>query len=370
MTRVFLAASAACLLVLILTPLVFCDSATTLPVTLPYVFTLAPGMKPITVALHRGVCPPEYEQAVRKGLSKIIPATKPTTTAADLLERLAGARQTLLAEMTADLALPQEKVAKFLDSTLKPQLEIATSINPKVFVIVATQDQVTAAIKGGWSAPLFHYDPLAGQTLYEPRVQVTVDRQMDDVVLWDEVKAGESDDDISDSLAKIVEDFESSFPLNTGEFAMLQTRNLLIAFMSENVTGPMKLPPSETWFTLGLLGTLSSKYTSPVTGLPRASLSAAMSADSANNPIQSAPLDLYHPYDPNSIEPRYLSMYVDAMSRKSAAVMQKLLDEAGDAAVPKILAELKAHPPADNAALVKSIQSVTGIDLTDDLLPK
>ena len=279
MLRVTIAATTVCLLALVfISPALSQDAAPQSPPPPAYTFVLPPGMKPVTVALHRGVSPKEYEQATREGLTKVIPATKPTTTTSDLLQRLSASRLRLIADMTTDLGVSREDATKFLDTTLKPALQIAAAITPKVYILVATQDQVTAAIKGGWSAPLFHLNPLYNHTFYDPRVQVSIDRAMDDVVLWTEVKPGESDTAIADSVARQIEDFDASFPLNTAEFSMIQTRNFLIRFMSERVTSPLKLPVGETWFSLGLLGTMSSKYTSEITGLPRAGLVKSMSA--------------------------------------------------------------------------------------------
>ena len=63
-------------------------------------------------------------------------------------------------------------------------------------------------------------------------------------------------------------------------------------------------------------------------------------------------------------------MYLDALRRKSAAVINDWLIRAGTGAVGKIIAAAKQSKPADGEALAKLIQEKTGIDLTPALRPQ
>jgi hypothetical protein len=367
MSRVSVAALAVFVLSMVACQIAWPDTPTTVPAR--YALIMPPGMQQVTVAGRTVVCPPQFVGDADSALSKITAATPPTTTASDLLERLAQSRAILIAQMSQDLSVPKDKVVTFLDDKLRPAIQTMADVHAHLYVLVATQKQVTTAIKSGWHAPLFRYNPLADYTFYAPRVLVPADRPMDDVVLWSEVKDSDSDAAISKGTVKTIEDFESGFPLSTGQSAVLQSRNLFINFVAENVVDPLKLPTSSEWFGLGLCGAISCKYTADITDLPRTALAAAISADSPSNPIQSAQQDLLHEFDPSSINAEYMPFYRDAISRKGAAVVQKLLDRAGDAAIAKIVIAVKAHPPADNLELVHVIQGATGVDLTNDLLP-
>lgn len=271
--------------------------------------------------------------------------------------------------MAADLAVPEDKVAAFLGDKLGAELGKMADVKPRIFVLVATQEEVTAAMKAGWADPRFHYNPLADHTFYRPNIRITTDRPMDDAVLWAEVQAKSSPADVADAVVKAYQDTEGEFTSAVSNEAMVLTRNLFIQFVGDNVVTPLKLPPTEQWFGLGLMASMSAKYTSAVTGIGRADLLAPLSVENADNPLKSAPLDLLHPLDPAAIKPQYMPFYIDAMSRKATRVLGKLIEKSGDGVVPKLIAALRDKPPADNDALVKTIQDVTGVDLTTDLLP-
>jgi hypothetical protein len=82
-----------------------------------------------------------------------------------------------------------------------------------------------------------------------------------------------------------------------------------------------------------------------------------------------ASLDLVTGTDTDEIRPERVMYYFDAVNHKSSVVVEKILDKAGDAVVPKILAELKAAVPPDNAAMIELVRKATGVDVTDDLQP-
>lgn len=342
------------------------------PTTAPYVaYTLImpPGMKLITVSGHTAICPPQYEEVAQKCLAKVMPATRPTTMASDILEKLANSRAALAREIAADFDIPGDKIAAFLDGTLKPALERGAAIHARVYVLVGTQDQVTALLKRGWHAPLFQYNPLANRTIYEAHVLVDADRPLDDTVLWDEVRPGESDDEIAANMNTELQTYDAGFLFGCAQTALLQVRTKFVTFLSDSVMTPLKMPDSEHWFQLGVTGAMSSKYEAMITGIPRSALAASMSRDSANNPIQSAPIDLLHEFNTSNIKPDYLPYFMDAVSRKGTAVVQKLIDKAGDPAIMEIINSIRAKMPPDNAALVQLIKDDTGVDLTNDLLP-
>jgi hypothetical protein len=337
----------------------------------PYVLIMPAGMQQVTIGDHTVICPPNYEAAVRQALGKFTPTTRPTTTASSIVERLASSRAALVDEMSTDLGVPKDKVAAFIDEKLKPSLQYLAIFHPRVFVVVATQDQLRAAIKGGWHAPLFHYNPLADHTFFEPRVSVpdSAETKVDDLVILSEVLPNQSDGDIADTLIKTIHDFESGLGQGTTQGALLQIRNKFSDFILDTVIKPLNLPSTEAWFGRGVNGTMSSKYMAMLTGFPRSVLTTAAASDTSSNPFKSAPLDLMHEFDQDSLKPGYAVYYLDAVGRKGTGVLQHLLEKNGDAVVPKLLAAIKATPPADNDALVALIQNVTGVDLTNDLLP-
>jgi hypothetical protein len=371
MKRASVAALSAFILALIIPQPVFSQTPTSQPAPAPYVLITPPLMEKETIDGHVAFCPLELVKTVTAGLHKIKPAARPTTTPSDLVARLDQVRPELLKDMSADLLIPQDKVAAFLDGKLKTMLSELTAIKPHLFLLVCNQEQLDALTKSGWTAPLFYYNHLAQTTIYTPRITVPLDRAMDDVVMWCEVKPNEKDSDIADAVANQIQTFENSFPQSTFTDALLQMRNLMVNFIGENAINPLKLKPTEDWFGLGVIADMSAKYAAEMTGLSRADMAASLAQDvPQQNPIKAGPLDVLHGFEPGDIKPEFLAYYRDAMSRKGAAAVQKMLNKAGDAALPKILSDIKSNPPADNDALVKLIQTDSGVDLTNDLLPQ
>ncbi|MGA2231536.1 MAG: hypothetical protein ABSH22_11600 [Tepidisphaeraceae bacterium] len=338
----------------------------------PYRLIMPPGMQQVKVGGRVAICPAAMVAAVTKGLGTVKPSSRPSTMPSDLLTRLAASRATIIAQMSADLNIPQDKVATFLDGPLKKDLTELAGINAKIYVIVATQADVTAAEKAGWHAPLFYYNAMADQTVYQPRVSVPLDREMDDVVLWTPVEASATDADIADALDRTIQDFETGFGESTAEDGLVQTRDDMVRFIAEEVTKNLKVPVDGDWFGLGLLGASSAKYMALMTGIPRGDLAAAAASDSQSNPVKPGPIDLMHPIAPTDIKPEYIPYYVDAMSRKGAGAVEYLLEKSksGDAVIPKLLKAINTQQPADNAALLKIIQDVSGVDLSGELGPK
>jgi hypothetical protein len=330
---------------------------------------MPPGMQLITVGTHHALCPPEYAQVAREGLEKLTPVTRPTTTASTMLEKLAASRQTLIEQMTADLGLPRQKVTAFLDGPLKLALEDVAGLQAQSYLIVATEQQLTDAMKSGWHAPMFHYNKLIDRAIFDPQVLVTSGRKQDDMVLFSVVKPGEPDAQITQDMIDQLHAFDGGFAYGGSQEALLQVRTQLVKFMGDDVVMPLNLPASQQWFGMGLLGALECKYASILSGIPRSELVAAGTADTQSNPLLSAPIDLLHEFDPNDIKPQFMPYYLDAASRKATRVVDKIMNKAGDAAVLEIINSIRGTHPADNAALVKIINDDTGMDITADLLP-
>jgi hypothetical protein len=350
------------------TPQVRADAPTTAPAA-PYVLIQAANLQQVDVGDRHALCDVSIAGAVKAALASIKPTTQPTTMPSDLVDHLAAARGTLVRQMTADLNVPADKSGKFLDETVKPALQRLVDLKPRVYVVVATQQQVTAAIRAGWHAPLFRYNPLADHTFYLATIGIPTEGAMDDTVLWAEVQPGASDHDVADAVQQAYEIFGGGFAQAISNDGMVEVRNLMIKFVNDNSIAPLKLPWGEQWLGMGIAGTMGCKYSAPILGISREDLTAALAADNPENPIKPASVDLMHSFDPNSVKSEYMALYVDAVSRKATKVMADLLKQAGDGAVAKILTAIAQAPPADNDGLVQVIQKTTGVDLTQELGP-
>ena len=345
----------------------FGDAPTTTPA--PYVLIQPTNLRQVDVGDRHALCDASVADAVKSALASIKPTTRPTTMPSDLVDRLASSRATLVQQIAADLNLPADKAGKFLDGTVQPALERLAELKPRVYVVVATQDQVTAAIKAGWHAPLFRYNPLAEHTFYLANISIPTEGTMDDTVLWAEIQPGASNQDIAAAVSLAYSNFEGGFADAISNDGMVQVRNLMIKFVTDNAITPLKLPWSEQWLGMGIGGAMGCKYSAPILGISRADLTSALGADNPDNPIRPASVDLLHSFDPTSVKPEFLALYVDAVSRRSTKVIADLLKQSGDGAVAKILTAVAQQHPADNDALLQLIQQTTGVDLTPSMGP-
>src|SRR5262249_15428445 len=157
-----------------------------------------------------------------------------TTMASDILSKLTASRQTLINKMSTDFGLPREKVTEFVDGKLKKALQDVDGLNDNCYVVVATQQQMTAAMLAGWQAPMFHYNAIAGQVTYEARVMVTTSRKPDDVVLWTETRSGEPDDEIIAAIGNVYHAFQTGFEFGASQEALLEIRSEMAKFLTDN----------------------------------------------------------------------------------------------------------------------------------------
>jgi hypothetical protein len=366
MTRVWAAAVSAIAAIFAAT-IASADTPTTAPAT--YVFTLPPGLQQAGSGEHFVVFAPDYETVAKDGLAKREVTTRPTTMASDVLDKLAGQRLKLSSEMASDLALPEATVQTFLDGPLKSALEKVKSLHARCFVIVAREEQIRAALKAGWTAPPFHYNPLADRAVYELHYLVTTDQAPDDMVLWCQTQPDEKDDEITKTISQEFRAFDVGFTGVCSENAFLQTQKNLGDFLADKVIAPLKLPESQQWLGLGIEGAMSAKYESRLMGVSRADMVKMNTTEPDNNVIQATQLDLYHGFDTSEIKPEYVLAYMDAVRCKATIVVEKVLEKAGDTAMLEIIHSIQSTPPKDNTALVNIILSDTGVDVTNDLLP-
>jgi len=335
----------------------------------PYVFTLPPGMQQAGGGDHFVVFAPDFETVAKDGLAKRTPSTRPTTMASDVLDKLAEQRLKLAHEMAFDLALPESKAETFLDGPLKSALEKVSSLHARCFVIVASEPEVRAALKAGWTAPPFRYNPLADRAAFELHYLVTTDQAPDDMLLWCQTQPDEKDEQILLTIDQEFRAFDVGFDGICSENAFLQTQKNLGDFLTDNVIAPLKLPAPQQWLGLGIEGAMSAKYESLLMGVSRPEMVKMNTTEPANNVIQAAPLDLYHGFDLSELKPEYVMAYLDAVRCKATIVVEKILETAGDTSVLKIIHSVQSAPPADNVGLVKLILDDTGVDVTNDLLP-
>jgi hypothetical protein len=352
---------------LLLSAAAWADSPATEPVQ-RYTLVMPPGMIQVRVGARTAICFPDVEASVRKGLVKLAALKRPPTTQpTDLLNSLDAHEKAISEDMGSELNLPKDKFADFLGTTIRPGIQKIADARPKMYVVAATQEQVAAALRKGWHAPLFSYNTLVDQAVFQPTI--IIKNSMDDLVVWALLRPDDSPVEIAEATEEAQFDVESSLPEHLSGFALQVIDEGIVGFIEINAIKPLKLPASEQWFGEGVAFALVAKYTSEVAAMPRTMIEDRLAADRPQL-LTSASLDLLNGVDPSTIKPELLEWYNNGVSRKASRVIEMLMHKEGDMIVSKILAAVKANPPQDNLALVALIRQVTQVDITNDLLPK
>jgi hypothetical protein len=336
--------------------------------------TVPPGFRLIAEGDRRVLCQEGDEAWVRQALADKTPTTRPTTMPSDLAERLRASRKELIERLTADLALTDNAAAaKFVDDQLIPLLADAAKYRPPVYYLVTTRDTLREIVKNGWSDPTnrYHYNRAADQVAIPTQLQLSMEGESDDQVL---AVLHTPEQDLTarrELLTRLMLDTESQLNYFLSARALFLTQMELLEFIGRSTIEPLSLGrDDQQWFGVGVSGVLSARYLALINGSAPDSFLPAMTQDDRRNPVRSATVNLLNPMNPADMRSAARPAYADAVRRKSTAVVKSWLDRAGDAALPKVIAAIRAAPPVDGAALVKLVAAQTGIDLTADLQPR
>ena len=364
----------AAIIALILAPLALAQGqpAATAPTTTRarYVFPIPPGFEKITVGDHTAVCLPDDAKWVRQGMEKVKPATRPTTMPSDLLKRLADNRAALIKQMVSDLALPDDKhVTDFVDNKLADALKKLENIKPPVFFFIVTRERLRDLTKSGWGEPRFRYNRAADAASYDDNVMVSIDRPMDDSPLPVFYEANDKIEERVDGFAKMLSEFDTRLAGLVSRDSQTGVFNLFAQYLGDKHFEPLNLRRDQQWLSLGIVTYLSAKYSALITSIPKDQWLRGLLFENAQM-LSSAPIDLTNPVAESAIKPALVPHYVQAMRRKGAAAVIKLVETGGESAIPKALIGVVQKKPADGKQTVQVIQQATGVDLTPHLTPR
>ena len=305
---------------------------------------------------------------VKQAVAAVKPATRPTTMPADVLKHVTDNRGAVVKQMVADFALANDKQpTTFFDEALIPTLKKLDALRPSLFLLVTTKQQLKYLVETGWGEPRFRLNRVANDVSIDDRVSMSLDREMDDTVLPAFYDERQGPDDRGKKLTTEIQRFKDDLVRTIANEAQPAVFNRLGQHIDEQYLQPLKLRQDQMWFAMGINGYFSGKYGSQLTGVGRDVWVKMMTFEDRRYPVSSRSIDLTHPADESTLRPEAVSLYVQAMRRKSIAVVDKWASEKGEAALTKVLVAVRAKPPADGAALVKLVQELTGADLSKEL---
>jgi len=343
-------------------------SAQTNPSTAPaarHELTVPPGFVRLSISDREIICLPEDEAWVRQAVGVIQPATRPSTMPADLIQRAESARPEIERQIAADLGITDLAMIQALfDEKLMPMLRQFESLDPPLFYLATTRERLRDLVRDGWKDPRFHYNRVANDVTFNMSINFNIDGPVDDTVFPVLYTADETDEQKAAKLIDTIQVAEKDITDLISNRSQFLTQMAFVQFINDLVMNPLELPTDEAWIGLGISGYLSARYSSPILDTPVETLLEAMTFEHPRNPVKVATVDLLHPTPASELRERIVPIYLDAMRRKSTSVVAQWVAEAGEEAIPKTLAAIRANKPADGAALVKLIQETTGVDLT------
>lgn len=328
-----------------------------------------PGFEKVTVGTHTAYCLPTEAAWVKQGLTDLKPATRPTTMPADLVKRATDARPDLLKQMAADLAMTEKEASAVLDEHLLPTLKKLEAMSPPVFFLVITEEKLNEICRDGWGAPRYHYNRVAEKASYDMNVMLSLDQPMDDSVLPAFYKAADAPDVRAKNFAAAVQQLDARLTGMIAQQANPIVFNTLAQHVGMTVFDPLKLGRDQLWLAQGATGYFAAKYAATVTGLPRDAWLQEVSFDDPRFPVGGRSIDLAKPLAETAMKAAAVPYYNQALRRKAirAVIAWSKDPKGGDASIGKVVAAVRAKPPADGAELLKIVREVGGVDLTKEL---
>lgn len=359
------------ILAMLLTVPVLAQPATTPPATTRYVMSVPPGFETHTAGGHTAICEPADVEWVKKALASVKPTTRPTTMPSDLIEKATAQRAELIKQMIADIGVADEKaITAFYDNRLLATLKKMQDLKPPVFFLVTTREKLNKMVEGGWGQPRFTYNRVAGAASYNDNVMVSLDKPMDDSVLPAFYAEKDTPDERAARLADGIHELDTKLVNLVSGQSQPTVYNLLAQHLGENYFEPMKLRRDQLWVGLGITTFLASKYTAAITGVNRQTILNGLTFEHPRYPVSAKPIDLVKPLDESGMKKQAVPFYNQAMRRKGTVAVMKLVEQAGDSAIPTVMLALKNRPPSDGPALVKLITETTKVDLSKELGPQ
>jgi hypothetical protein len=343
------------------------DTPTTAPT--PHTVVIPPGLKMFDIAGRHIIADPADEPWIRQAMTALAPTTRPTTTPADLVEKFAAARPELTKQMTADLALSNPAVlTPFFESTTTRLTKFRDMRLPIYYFAISREALRTLAKSHTWEDPRYYYNRVTDEVMIDTGMRFSIDVPVDDMLLPSLFDAANTSEARAAILTRAVQQTEHMTTTEIATRAQVGLQVSFITFIIDNVFRPMNLKSGQDWFGVGTSGVLSARYAALVTGASEDWILKQMTAEPQRTPFSAASTDLLHPLDLTTLRDQAVPFYLDSVRRKSTTALRSLITQAGTPAVAKIIAAMRATPPADAAALITLIQQQTNIDLKPQLI--
>jgi hypothetical protein len=337
----------------------------------PYRLVVPPGFVKVTANGRTALAEAADATWVREALTQASPATRPSTMPADIAARLTSVKSELAKQIASDLGtVNPADIEKFLETEVLPRVQKLHDLRPPIVYMPVTRDKLLQVVAAGWDNPRFYYNRAANDVQWLTNLQLDPDNPMSDQTLPIVYASDTPPEQRKQALIQQIQGTEPSLLNALAGEAVGTAQNQFLQYIDDKVFRPVGIKHGQEWFAVGIESVLATRYSARIAGVDPANALRAMGSDDARNPIRSATIDLLNPTPAEQLRPQAGPAYVDALRRKSIAVVNGWLSKIPPDALPKSLAAFRDKKPADGSALVKIIQEQTGVDLTQQLLPR
>jgi hypothetical protein len=353
-------------------------TTTTAPTTqrAPYRVTIPPGFVRLTAdgAFWPRVvlCNQIEADWIKAAMSPPGPATRPTTMPTDLLVATKQKRDTLIARIADDLAAPDPSlIATQVDQKILALAQKLAEMQPSLIFIVADTDELRDAVRGGWANREFDYNRAANVPVFRGgHLDLALDRPGDDTLFPVFFDPSSPQADRIKKINSAIRSDESAAAASVSDRSLALVQSRLAALAADVLNPIVKPQPDQQWFYVGLVSDCSARWIALITGSDADAMIHILARPDRYNPVRAAALDLLHPPELKNLRPGAVQPYEDAFRRRALALFDDWLRQSGPQGLHKTIAALRANPPADGPALLKTIKDVTKIDLTPALAPQ
>jgi hypothetical protein len=364
--------------VTLLVTITFSAGADTSPTSAPattqrarYEIITPPGFQRLTIGDHSVIAEPADLPWIQEALKGFEPTSRPTTMPSTLVASRKETRPQIEQAMAADLGITDPKATgELFDQILIPNLQRLGNLKPPLFFLVTTREKLKNLLMNGWTDPRLHYNKLTGDVQFVPRLELSMDREMDEYLVPSIYPATALPDQRKQMLSQIVDRTEQGLAGTISGRAQGFVHTATMDFIGRTIFAPLKLRPDQEWFSMGVSSTLAAKYLAMVEKIDFKQLIARMTRENPTNPISPRTIDLAHPVDPKDLRREAMPLYVDAMGKKAMVVAGKIIEQGGPDAIKKILAAMRKQMPKDGDELVKLIKDASGVDVSEDVKAK
>jgi hypothetical protein len=332
----------------------------------PYRVTPPQGFVRVDAAGRVAFAKPADEAWVRETLASVTPATMPSTMPADLAERLVASRDRLASLLEKRLGYADRAAFDaFYDQTLLPGVRGFEKLTVPAFYLVGNTDDVKQALRSGWTNPRYYFNRAADTVNFEAGMSINPGGENDEVLLPALHEPGATPQQQRDRLVQTVRAMEADLAASSANRAHFVAQVQILEFIREKVFAPLELRDDQAWLATGAAGMVSAELITAASGMALEELIVQMIAEPNNTPFPASAVNLTRPMRTDELRPQFVPFYLDAVRRKSTAVVFAWMRQGGsDDALPKLLESLRKQKPEGGNALLETMRQINGVDVS------